>query len=353
MRAALVKADGTGRRLLVDELANEADAWTQFAGWSPDGSIAIIGRGRQSPDNARWEEDHKQFRYTAQGWLYDSYLANLSSRRAENITSVDRVSFYNGGLFFWPDDPAKLGFTALVEGNSHPFRMDRDGRNKTDLTGESKEFAYGFNATRDGKRIAYHKNYQVFLADADGSNARQVETGKPFNFAPTWSPDGKWVLFLAGEHYDCHPHVVRGDGVALRKLADRGGYKGVVEFLDVPDFHGGSSDVPVWSIDGRSVIYTALTDGTVELFRIGLEGEPERLTTSLAGTLHYHPVPSPDGQWLAYGSKRDGVRQLFVMRLADRQERQITHSKPGHAAMWPHWQPGSQPGANQIPVSGQ
>jgi Tol biopolymer transport system component len=345
MRAALVKADGTGRRLLADELANEADAWTQFAGWSPDGSTAIVGRGWQSPDNARWEEDHKQFRFTAEGWLYDSYLVDLSSGRARNVTSVERVSFYNSGLFSWPGDPAKLGFIALVEGNSHPFRMDRDGRDKTDLTRASKEFAYGFNATRDGKRIAYHKSYQVFLADADGSDARRVETGKPFNFAPTWSPDGQWVLFLAGEHDDCHPHIVRGDGSGLRKLADRGGYRGAVEFLDVPDFHGGSSDVPAWSADGRSVFYTALTGGAVELFRVGLRGEPARLTTSAAGTLHYHPTPSPDGQWLAYGSKRNGVRQLFVMPLSDRQERQVTHSTPGHAAMWPYWQPTARPGA--------
>jgi Tol biopolymer transport system component len=340
MRAALVKADGTGRRLLADELANEADAWTQFAGWSPDGSTAIVGRGWQSPDNARWEEDHKEFRFTAQGWLYDSYLVELSSGRAENVTAVERVSFYNSGLFFWPEDPAKLGFTALVEGgHSHPFRMDRDGRHNIDLTRASKEFAYGFNATRDGKRIAYHKSYQVFLANADGSDARRVETGKPFNFAPSWSPDGKWVLFLAGEHYNCHPHVVRDDGSGLRKLADRGGYKGVVEFLDVPDFHGGSSDTPAWSADGRSVFYTALTGGAVELFRVGLQGEPERLTTSAAGTLHYHPVPSQDGEFLAYGSKRNGVRQIFVMRLADRQERQLTNSTPGHAGMWPYWQP--------------
>ena len=28
-----------------------------------------------------------------------------------------------------------------------------------------------------------------------------------------------------------------------------------------------------------------------------------------------------------------------LMRLADRSERCITDLKPGHAAMWPHWQP--------------
>ena len=121
--------------------------------------------------------------------------ADLATAKATNVTAVERVSFYNGGLFFWPSDPTKLGFTALIDGNSHPFRMDRDGRNKVDLTKESKEFAYGLSSSRDGKRIAYHKSYQVFLADADGANAVHVPTGQPFNFAPTWSPDGKWLLF--------------------------------------------------------------------------------------------------------------------------------------------------------------
>jgi Tol biopolymer transport system component len=339
MRAALVKPDGTGRRLIANELADGPDAWTQFAGWSPDGSTAIVGRGWQSPDNARWEEEHRQFRFTAGAWSYDSYLVNLSSGHAENVTAVERVSFYNSGLFFWPGDAGKLGFTALIDGNSHPFRMDRDGRHKTDLPRASTEFTYGFSATRDGKRIAYHKAYQVFVANADGSDARKVETGRPFNFGPTWSPDGQWVLFLSGEHDHSHPHAARADGSGLRKLADRGDYRGVVEFLDVPDFHGGSSDVPTWSADGRSIFYTAPARDAVELFRAGLEGEPQRLTTSTPGTLHYHPVPSPDGKWLAYGSRRAGVRHLFVLRLADHHEQQLTHSPPGHAAMWPHWQP--------------
>jgi len=52
----------------------------------------------------------------------------------------------------------------------------------------------------------------------------------------------------------------------LRKLADRGGYRRVVEFLDVPDFHGGSSDVPMWTVDGQSVFYTALVDRRVSCF---------------------------------------------------------------------------------------
>ena len=54
-----------------------------------------------------------------------------------------------------------------------------------------------------------------------------------------------------------------------------------------------------------------------------------------AGSLHYHPTPSPDGRWLAYGSKRDGVRQLYVMRLKDKQTHRLTDLKLGRGSVAP------------------
>ena len=67
---------------------------------------------------------------------------------------------------------------------------------------------------------------------------------------------------------------------------------------------------------------------------------PDDVVTKTAdGTTHYHPTPSPDGTRLLYGSKRDGVRQLFVMSLANRSETRLTDLKPGHGALWTHWQP--------------
>ncbi len=338
MRAVVVCADGTGHKPIADELADEPDAWTQFAGWSPDGTQAIVSRGWQEPQNASWEEEHKTFRMLPGKWSLDSCLVEIATGKVANVTSVDRVSHYNGGLFFMPNSKT-LGFTPLINGVSKPFVMDLDGRNKRDVSGNGRGFAYGYSASPDGRLISYHENYQVFIANADGSEKRQIKTGHPFVFSPRWSPDGEYLLFVSGQHYDCHPHVVRRDGSGLKKLADRNGYRGVTEFLDVFDFHGGSSDLPVWSADGLSVFYTAKVGPNVELFQITLTGAITRLTKTPDGTTHYHPSPSADGKRLLFGSKREGVRQIVVMQLSDHSERQLTDLKLGHGAMWPHWQP--------------
>ena len=338
MRAAVIRADGTARQTLGESLADVPDSWTQFAGWSPDGETAVIGRGWQDPKNAEWEEEHKTFRMDPGSWSYDAYLYHLTTSTAVNVSAVDRVSHYNA-VNYTPDGK-KLVMTSLVGGTSKPFLMDLDGHNKVDVSGGTGGFTYGFSASPDGKLISYHEGYQVYIANADGTNKFHVKTGNPFDFAPRWSSDGEWLLFVSGTHGHSNPHVVRRDGTGLRKLADLNGYQGWVQFLDVPDFHDGSSDIPVWSSDGQSVFYTAKVADRVELFRITLDGQTDQLTESPAGTLHYHLQPSADGKWLLYGSKRRGVRQLFVRRLADGKETQLTQLSMGNAAMWPHWQTG-------------
>ena len=125
----------------------------------------------------------------------------------------------------------------------------------------------------------------------------------------------------------------------MRKLAALGGYQGWILFLDVPDFHQGSSDIPAWSADGKTVFYTAQLGENVELFQVTLDGKTTQLTKSAPGTLHYHIAPSANGRWLLYGSKRDAVRQLFVRDLSSGRELQLTTLQRGRAAMWAQWQP--------------
>ncbi len=337
-RACIVRDDGTSRRELAPQLVTKENTWTQFAGWSPDGTQAIIGCGWEDPENAKWEEENKNFRMT-EGWLFDMYLYDMASGTLKNMTEIERVSSYNGGLIFIPGTPPKLGFTALIDGISHPFVMDMDGRNKVDLSKGTKGFAYGFSASPDGKKVAYHQDYKIYVADADGENPHLIDTGNEFNFVPQWSPDGQWIMFVSGEHYNCHPYLARPDGSELRKLADRQGYSGVMTVYDVFDFHGGSSDVPVWCLSGDSVYYTAKIGEAYELMCVSLNGKIEQLTHSQPGVHHYHVKPAPDKQRIAFGSTRTGTRQLYVAGLDASNAQPVTEIPEGHGAMWAHWQP--------------
>jgi hypothetical protein len=147
------------------------------------------------------------------------------------------------------------------------------------------------------------------------------------------------VEFLSGAHHNCHPYLVQRDGSGLRKLADRGDYNGSILFLDVPDYHEGSSDIPCWSPDSRWVYYTAKVGEAVELMRVSLEGNVEQLSHSKPGVLHYHPKVSADGQQVVFGATRDGVRQLWVAQADGSAARPITTLEKGSGAMWAWWQP--------------
>ena len=109
--------------------------------------------------------------------------------------------------------------------------------------------------------------------------------------------------------------------------------RGVVPVFDVHDHHGGSSDVPVWSADGRSIYYTAQIGDSVELMLVSLEGRPQQLTEGPPGTLHYHPEPTPDGEWVLFGSNRTGIRQLYVARADGSDARAVTDVPEGWGAM--------------------
>ena len=135
-------------------------------------SSAAAGRAPRTPDGRRSTSSSDS---PPDGWLYDMNLVDLATgARHEPHGDRPRQLLQHGPLLL-AGRSHEAGFPGLIDGNSHPFRMDRDGKNKRDLTKDSKEFAYGFSASKDGRRIAYHKSYQVYVADADGSNARKID----------------------------------------------------------------------------------------------------------------------------------------------------------------------------------
>jgi Tol biopolymer transport system component len=69
-----------------------------------------------------------------------------------------------------------------------------DRRKLTDLD-DSRDILWP-SVSPDGQRIAFVYNDQVYLMTADGTNVRQITGGSGFAATPTWSPDGKTILFF-------------------------------------------------------------------------------------------------------------------------------------------------------------
>lgn len=147
----------------------------------------------------------------------------------------------------------------------------------------------------DGRRFVYANGRQIWIADADGSNRRQLE-GIPQStgFAarePALSPDGTRVAFVHGElGPDGEIWVVPVDGGEARQLTNHG---------ELASLTGS----PSWSHDGRYVLYTMGGLGSQHLWRVDVESaESAPLTTGTGG--YDSPRMSSDGRTLVYTNHR-------------------------------------------------
>lgn len=119
----------------------------------------------------------------------------------------------------------------------------------------------------------------LWIADADGANARRLVATPGADRDPRWSPDGRWVVFsnLAGAHNQ-DVMLVRADGTSLRAIASTKGYE----------------YAPSFSPDSKTVVF--VRDGAIR--EIGLDDDHSRPLTN--GADDANPSLSPDGTQLAF-----------------------------------------------------
>ena len=82
------------------------------------------------------------------------------------------------------------------------FRLERDGRTKTQLTFEPTQ-VWDYTVSPADGNLAYEVNSQLVLVNADGSNRRTLIQGAPNAqgrgfYKPVFSPDGKRLAYARG-----------------------------------------------------------------------------------------------------------------------------------------------------------
>jgi hypothetical protein len=75
---------------------------------------------------------------------------------------------------------------------------------------------------------------ELFVGDADGRNARQITNFGCASFAPTFTPDGKKILFASNKHAcdtrNFELYLVNLDGSGLEPVTSFGGFTSFPEF---------------------------------------------------------------------------------------------------------------------------
>ena len=155
---------------------------------------------------------------------------------------------------------------------------------------------------------------------------------------PTWSPDGKYIVFAATEAYklkrtgprkvllsgdECWEFLEEGKPFKfdLYRIPFNGGRGGEAEPLEGASFNGMSNFFARYSPDGKWIIFCKaenymLLQPDSELYIIPAEGgEPRKLRANTKRMNSWHSF-SPNGKWLVFSSKPDSpYTQLFLTHI--------------------------------------
>ena len=243
-------------------------------------------------------------------------------------------------------DPTS-GEIATSEAFSRLVASRPDGTGKRviyDLTGADRyrgpESAWGPSWSKDGQWLAFivgppfasaAADVDIWRIRSDGSDPMNLTPDSDTNEAlPDFSPDGRRIVFRSMRDGNAEIYLMNADGTDARRLTR----------------HEATDTMPAFSSAGDRVAFTSFRDGNFELYTIafdedGRPGLPERLTTSAGHDMH--PRFSPDDQWVLFTSQRGEFNdelpllrvsfqpqpygELHAIRLADGTVVRLTHNK--------------------------
>ena len=166
------------------------------------------------------------------------------------------------------------------------------------LTGQRGAFSTRIAYITALKAEGKSKKYQLSIADADGFNEQVILDSKQPLMSPSWSPDGKklvYVSFESGKPEIFIQEVFSGQREAISKYT-------------------GLNNAPVWSPDGRHLAMTLSKTGNPEIHVYSLQ------SSKLTQITHHPAIDteanwSPDGSKLVFTSDRGGRPQLYMVNM--------------------------------------
>ncbi|MDQ3823377.1 MAG: hypothetical protein M3321_09075, partial [Actinomycetota bacterium] len=202
---------------------------------------------------------------------------------------VEGRAVARGGEPTWSPDGRRIAFSRLGE----IYVADANGGNERRLTTMQQPVSHPAWSP-DGRTIAFSGIRDVYTVPASGGRPKNLtRSPKPWllRTTPSYSPDGRTIAISAStDAYNSDVFLLRADGSAMRRLTRSQG----------AHTRHGEESVPDFSPDGKRVVYTSNRDGNVELYSIGVDGRNERRLTRTPRADEDAPRFSADGKRILY-----------------------------------------------------
>lgn len=200
------------------------------------------------------------------------------------------------------------------------YVANADGSDARAVTPPTKSLDW-FDWSPDGTRIAYMAERALWVVDIRGGEPTLVKGTGPMHF-PTWlPPDGKEIIFRL-ETRSPGIFAIASDGTGKRRPLSTTPANNEVDYQSI-----------AVSPDGSHVTFTRWDDdGLPRVFALNVATGVEMAFPSSAGTGHRGTaVYSPDGELVAYArTYREGAYQIVVANAdGSGNERTIGPRKPG------------------------
>ena len=205
--------------------------------------------------------------------------------------------------------PPGIYFADLATNRKHPLIVDDLHNGKPSIS-------------PDGRSIAFSRslggNWEIFLANRDGSNLRRLTHSPRIDTNPSWSPSGREIAFTSSRSGKPNIYLMDAEGANLRRAS----------------FDGEYNDGAAWHPAGTHLVYSSRRRG---IFQIALTDlvtlETQMLTTGTASS--ETPSFSPDGRKIAFSSNRGGGQpQIFVVDIRSRNTQRLTSQGRNWAPSW-------------------
>jgi Tol biopolymer transport system component len=246
-------------------------------------------------------------------------------------TGYRRLTTDNGVRHFYPSlspDGRRVLYSAFRENNVYEIfsynLADGDVDRLTNRIGVLTAPEY----SPDGEMIAFTRwaansdRYQIMLMERNGNDPNNIPRIEGWD--PTWSPDGKQILFASARNGPVQLFAVRADGKNLRQVSN------------LPAIRGRSD----WSVLGQIVTYSGEA-WQRELYIMNADGSESRQLTPTGGNSQ-GPSFSPDGKWVAftaYFDKYEDIHgcEIYIIRTDGTDLRRLTDND--YCDYQPRWGP--------------